>query len=1090
LLNATKELSNKEKALNEASKALLTVTSSSEEISFQMSALQLRLEELSATKQKLLSENDRGLVESASLESEITELSQQISALEEEIASLTSSTVVKSTSNKKTSRKGAITASNDTETILNSLSEADRAEYNQLKSKERQLTVDLRNQLEVLMKEDDVDVNLISKHQSTLHSSQNRMKELNKDLVNVESKIADIQKARNVLTGEHRDKEHELREMKTKLQQDIERNEVLGSELLEIKNALMNMIDAKKKSESEVKIENAIADMKNSFSSSIRGKLIELIDPSAKKYNVAISITVGKFLDAIVVQDDATAFQCIDYLRERRIKPLQFLPIASIEPKEVDDRLVSFLASKAGSSYRLARDVVTYEPDLERIVHFACGNTVIADNLQAAKELRFKRNFDVKVVTLDGTVINRNGNMTGGSFQSNNAHDDIFGNHGSSRWDEKQLKVIEERKEKLLQEEEELRRRLSRVNISSSSVNSNAGAPVTSLYAYIEELENALISNQSKHSVLSRTFESLEKKLLEVQKEVSTLKLSIDSTQPEVSSLETRIQARKDSIVSLQTQINVIYKEIFGDFMKRLNVSNLQEYETNFLTRISTMQKKLSLLITSRTQLMSKLEYERQRHDVKRLSDIDIRISEVGNNISQLKNKLVSASKDVTSSKNKEAVLREEFATLKNSIYILEKQRDELSSSRRAFNEIKLNLKKKLLASETLLERFMQQRHDMLEKCRLQEISIPLLQGDEEDEDQMIDTSPVSSKKRKGSRSKSMPENVSMKKSRSASNGELFSQDNSASTSVDSEGNLLSDVLAMDARRSDRIDFSHFEDDGSMSDADWLNNSVLDGRNAKYEIAIHEMESSLAKMSPNMKASSLFAELEQKASQETQEYEVAHTRVLTCEAAHNKVRDIRRKLFTSAFKAVSKAIGPIYKQFTMSSAHPMGGTASITLDHPEELFDDDECGLRYGVMPPGKQFRELQVLSGGEKTIAALSLLFAFHSYRPSPFMVMDEIDAALDNVNLLKVANYIRKITSIPHQPIMHGNNDSMNSQDDSKQSSPTALQAIVISLKDSFYEKANGIVGVYRDVPGNTSRVLTLDLASYPSGKSSNVA
>jgi hypothetical protein len=119
----------------------------------------------------------------------------------------------------------------------------------------------------------------------------------------------------------------------------------------------------------------------------------------------------------------------------------------------------------------------------------------------------------------------------------------------------------------------------------------------------------------------------------------------------------------------------------------------------------------------------------------------------------------------------------------------------------------------------------------------------------------MIDTSPVSSKKRKGSRSKSMPENVSMKKSRSASNGELFSQDNSASTSVDSEGNLLSDVLAMDARRSDRIDFSHFEDDGSMSDADWLNNSVLDGRNAKYEIAIHEMESSLAKMSPNMKAS-------------------------------------------------------------------------------------------------------------------------------------------------------------------------------------------------------------------------------------------
>jgi Fe-S cluster assembly ATPase SufC len=57
-------------------------------------------------------------------------------------------------------------------------------------------------------------------------------------------------------------------------------------------------------------------------------------------------------------------------------------------------------------------------------------------------------------------------------------------------------------------------------------------------------------------------------------------------------------------------------------------------------------------------------------------------------------------------------------------------------------------------------------------------------------------------------------------------------------------------------------------------------------------------------------------------------------------------------------------------------------------------------------MPPGKRFRELEMLSGGEKTVAALALIFGLHSFQPSPFFVMDEIDAALDNHNVQKVTH------------------------------------------------------------------------------------
>ena len=58
---------------------------------------------------------------------------------------------------------------------------------------------------------------------------------------------------------------------------------------------------------------------------------------------------------------------------------------------------------------------------------------------------------------------------------------------------------------------------------------------------------------------------------------------------------------------------------------------------------------------------------------------------------------------------------------------------------------------------------------------------------------------------------------------------------------------------------------------------------------------------------------------------------------------------------------------------------------------------------------PSKRYREMEMLSGGEKTIAALALLFAIHSYRASPFFVLDEVDAALDKSNVEKMARFVR---------------------------------------------------------------------------------
>ena len=111
--------------------------------------------------------------------------------------------------------------------------------------------------------------------------------------------------------------------------------------------------------------------------------------------------------------------------------------------------------------------------------------------------------------------------------------------------------------------------------------------------------------------------------------------------------------------------------------------------------------------------------------------------------------------------------------------------------------------------------------------------------------------------------------------------------------------------------------------------------------------------------------------------------------------------------------------------------------------------------MRYYPQPPYKGFRDIEQLSGGEKSIAALALLFAIHSFHPSPFFVLDEVDAALDTNNVKQVTNYI--------------------------QSRKGDFQSIVISLKDQFYEHADVLCGVARDKDSEGSKIFTLDLLPF---------
>jgi structural maintenance of chromosome 1 len=129
-------------------------------------------------------------------------------------------------------------------------------------------------------------------------------------------------------------------------------------------------------------------------------------------------------------------------------------------------------------------------------------------------------------------------------------------------------------------------------------------------------------------------------------------------------------------------------------------------------------------------------------------------------------------------------------------------------------------------------------------------------------------------------------------------------------------------------------------------------------------------------------------------------------------ADFQKIKSQRTKRFMAAFNHIDKALKTIYTDMTKSSKHPLGGKAYLSLDDTEEPF---KGGLKFNAMPPMKRFRDMYQLSGGEKTVASLALLFAIHSFHPAPFFVMDEVDAALDNSEFLPVLPPFPSSSRIP---------------------------------------------------------------------------
>jgi len=172
----------------------------------------------------------------------------------------------------------------------------------------------------------------------------------------------------------------------------------------------------------------------------------------------------------------------------------------------------------------------------------------------------------------------------------------------------------------------------------------------------------------------------------------------------------------------------------------------------------------------------------------------------------------------------------------------------------------------------------------------------------------------------------------------------------------------------------------------------------------------------------NLTAIEEFSDLEERYAFLTAQNEDLEKAMTSLKETVRRINKQSRDLFAEAFEAIRTSYQEIFKLLFN------GGRADLRLEEGEDIL---ECGIEIMAQPPGKRLTNVQLLSGGEKAMSAIALLFAVFRYQPAPFCLLDEVDAALDDVNVGRFTRMIHEYSDRTQFVIVTHNKLSMDAAD-----------------------------------------------------------
>ncbi|TDH71545.1 hypothetical protein CCR75_001082 [Bremia lactucae] len=509
------------------------------------------------------------------------------------------------------------------------------------------------------------------------------------------------------------------------------------------------------------------------------------------------------------------------------------------------------------------------------------------------------------------------------------------------------------------------------------------------------------LTSRLTHAKADLVITETKRPKIQVRMENATKRVN-EVIEPELSKYEAAVASRKIKIDALQDQIHSVEDEMFAEFSEEVGVDSIRVYEERVLKRHHKAIEMRRKITEHEAKLRAQVDYLQSQDFQKPMLAAKDRALQEAQHLKQLGEEEAGLMKRIAALRKERSAQEEVRQHVSTKVNELEKELQEINLKKTKYEERLGKIKRRIAAEEAVLERLKDHKKEVFKRAALDHVKLPTIASDSGTKD------------------------VEM-------------EDVSESTSLEN-----SDLLLGNEAANQEVDFSSLPDAHVVVD-----DKEFDTMNAAYEKRIAALVSELEQMQPNMRALDKFDAIQSRIGKEEEELDRIKQQALATATKFEEVKQARHNRFMEAFNHISGVINATYKQLTMSTKHPLGGTAYLNLENTEEPY---LTGMKYNAMPPMKRFREMEELSGGEKTVAALALLFAIHNYRPSPFFVLDEVDAALDNVNVNKVSTYIAKCN----------------------------FQCLVISLKDSFYEKADALVGICKDIHLQQSKSMTLDLTT----------
>lgn len=800
---------------------------------------------------------------------------------------------------------------------------------------------------------------LTSKRRSLVDDNQNGVRQLESTIPQLTQAQDDLDSRRSALI--------QVQERKQSMTRDEKH---LNEKLQEVLEKLSLHSAHQRETERDLKSKANVAVLKRLFPA-VRGRLTDLCRPTQRKYDIAISTVLGRNIDAIVVDTEKTARECIEYMREQRSGLATFLPLDTLIVPQINADLRS-----AHKQARLAIDIMQYDVSIGKAVQYAAGNALVCEDLNIARTICYERRIEAKAVTLDGTVIHRSGNLTGGHQENSTV---------GQRWTDSDVDNLRKLRDSQIAQLRELASQKRRDDDEFDLVASIASleARVDLLQQDIQALERAQLGREAE-------LELLNNECLQLEAEMTNHRMSINV-----------LTVEKDKF---QQALNEIEDRIFRPFCGRHSFSNIRQYDEQQGATHQRIAERKASFMAQRSRLESHLAF-----DEGTLDQTKGRLSKVRDKFNRLTTALAGYV-------HEQQTLSDAWQTLQSQLLhlqeLFEKESLAIADQTLSVTALETSLVKlsdeiesinaDITARQSEIEKHLLNTHSILRRCKLDEIELPL------------------------------------------QHGEL--------TAVP-----LDDIVVQRADQTTRSTSQIISDWGIEVDYSNLSTQLKQDGSGEMELNLtehlKEIDMELEHIIPNTKVLERLEGVESRLQSTEKDFDQARKDARRAKEKFDVVRKKRSDLFNTAFDHISEAIDGIYKDLTKSKNFPLGGTAYLSLEDTDEPFSS---GIKYHAMPPMKRFRDMEQLSGGEKTMAALALLFAIHSYQPAPFFVLDEVDAALDNANVAKIANYI-------------------------KEHAEGGDQFVVISLKNALFQQSQALVGVYRDQDEASSKSLTLDLQEY---------